>query len=369
MPMEDANDAKYIRIFQSLQRGIRSGLYPKGRPLPSEEALVRQFGVSRITARRAMDELVRRGLVWRRRGSGTFATRGARAESGLLGLIMPSLSYGEVFPVVCQALARCARDDGHAFIMGDISAPSPQDRADEAVEVARSFVGRRVAGVILQPLAFLNGQEGVTRKILSIFDDAGIPVVLIDRNIAAGPGNAPRDFVGIDNIAAGRAVGAHLVESGARRIRFLMRPNCATVIRDRLDGVASAIGIANAKGLPIVAEPGDTAALAPLLKGRMRPDAVVCESDYVAAVFRNTLAALGISVPEDVMLAGFDDVRFATAVSPPLTTIRQPCDAVARIAYATLLERMRDPTLPPRSILLPAEIVVRESTRRTSRRR
>ena len=93
-----------------------------------------------------------------------------------------------------------------------------------------------------------------------------------------------------------------------------------------------------------------------------RPDAVVCESDYVAAVFRNTLGKLGLSVPGDVMLAGFDDVRCAMTAAPPLTTVHQPCEDIATLAYRTLRERIADATLPPRRIHIPAPLVIRAST-------
>ena len=132
--------SKYRRIFEDLRREIRDGLYPDGVSLPSEETIVRKYDVSRITAVRAMDELVKSGLVYRKRGSGTFATRSARLESGRLGLIMPSLAFGEVFPRMCQALMRCAQDDGYSLVLGDVSASSPSKRAHEAVKVARSFV-------------------------------------------------------------------------------------------------------------------------------------------------------------------------------------------------------------------------------------
>ena len=151
---------------------------------------------------------------------------------------------------------------------------------------------------------------------------------------------------------------------GAKRVRFLMRPNCATVIRDRLDGAASAIGNGGARDFAIIAEPDDIGALGPIFRKRLRPDAVICESDYVAGVFRNTLDKMGLSVPDDVMLAGFDDVRYAMLATPPLTTIHQPCEDIALVAYRTLRERIRDMSLPSRRILLPAPLVVRESTQR-----
>lgn len=360
--------SKYRKIFEDLQKGIRDGLYPAGVSLPSEESLVRKFKVSRITAVKAMDELVRCGLVYRKRGSGTFVTPSARRESGRLGLIMPSLSFGEVFPVMCQALMRCAQKDGYSLVLGDISASTPSQRAIEAGNVARSFVNQRVAGVVLQPLAFLRAPERVTHEILGLFEKADIPVVLIDRNISPGRDPMRHDFVGIDNFSAGRALGEHMLERGAKRVRFLMRPNCATVIRDRMDGVASALGSGSDGDFRIVAEPDDMDALGPVFRKRSRPDAVICESDYVAAVLRNTLDKLGLSVPGDVMLAGFDDIRCAVTTFPQLTTIHQPCEDIALVAYRALRERILNPSLPPRQISLPAPLVVRGSTQKEPRR-
>ena len=114
-----------------------------------------------------------------------------------------------------------------------------------------------------------------------------------------------------------------------------------------------------------MAEPDDLAALGPIFRKRARPDAIICESDYVAAVLRNTLDKLGLSVPNNVRLAGFDDVRCAVTTFPQLTTIHQPCEDIALVAYRALRERILNPSLPPRQILLPAPLVVRESTNRT----
>ena len=177
---------KWFEIFEKLQKDLRDGVYPQGVPLPSEESLVRKYGVSRITAVRAMEELRKKGLVWRKRGSGTFATKIARAECGRLGLIVPSLSFGEIFPPICQALTRFGQKDGYSFVLGDISAQSPERRAHEACKVARTFVEQKVAGVIFQPLAFLKTPERLTKEIITLFNEAEIPVVLVDRDISQG---------------------------------------------------------------------------------------------------------------------------------------------------------------------------------------
>lgn len=354
---------KWSEIYDSLLRRIRAGEFPQGVALPSEESIVRRYKVSRITAVKAMDELRRSGLIYRRRGSGTFATKLAMCESGRLGLIFPSLSFGEIFPHICQSLVRVAQKDGYSFVLGDISAQDPARRAREACDVARMFVKQKIAGVILQPLAFLKTPERVTRAILRMFREADIPLVLVDRDLPEG--EAPRhDFVGVDNIAAGRALGAHLASRGAKRLAFLMRPNCASVIRERLDGVLSAAAECNRPIVQIVAEPSDAKAIwRHFSQKRARPDAVVCESDYVAAQLINTLAHFRLSVPRDVMVTGFDDMRIAISTTPQLTTIHQPCEEIACVAYRTLRERLQDLSLPARRILLHAPLVVRGSTR------
>ena len=351
---------KWTELFEVLQKRLRDGAYPPGVPLPSENSLVGRYGVSRITVARAMDELRRKGLVWRKRGSGTFATASACREGGRLGLIMPSLASGEVFPPICQALVRFAQKDGFSLLLGDMPAEDTQASADRLDDLVRTYVAQKVVGVIFQPLALLQSSDDVTARALALLDGAGIRVVLIDRDFRM-PG-LKYDFVGIDNFTAGRDIGEHLVARGARRVAFLMRPRSPTVIRDRYDGVMSAVGPRRAKNDLIVANPSDVRTLSGLFRGKSRPDAVVCESDYVALCFRNTLSQLGLSVPKDVRLVGFNDGRYAAASSPPLTTVRQPCEEIALVAYRSLRERLRDPSAPAKRMLLPADLVVRAST-------
>ena len=131
---------------------------------------------------------------------------------------------------------------------------------------------------------------------------------------------------------------------------------------DGCDGVISAAREARrVKVLVLGAEADDAAAIRKFI-AQSKPDAFVCGNDKTAARLRQTLARLGRKVPEEIMLAGFDDVQIASVMTPQLTTIRQPCDGIAEAAFAALLERMRNPSLHPREILLPAPLVVREST-------
>ena len=92
-----------------------------------------------------------------------------------------------------------------------------------------------------------------------------------------------------------------------------------------------------------------------------RIDAVLCTSDHLAAQLLQSLTRLGIHVPQDLRLVGFDNVRFASLLSTPLTTIEQPIRDIAITAFSALRERMTNPTLPPRTLILTPRLIVRES--------
>ena len=95
---------------------------------------------------------------------------------------------------------------------------------------------------------------------------------------------------------------------------------------------------------------------------RERPNAIACYNDRQAALLLQTLDKLGKRVPDDVLVAGFDDVQFAKLTIPQLTTMHQPCEEIAKSVFRLLLERIRNPQLPTRSVLLDSALVVRGST-------
>jgi LacI family transcriptional regulator len=90
-------------------------------------------------------------------------------------------------------------------------------------------------------------------------------------------------------------------------------------------------------------------------------DALICANDLTAAELMRTLGGIGCKVPGDVRVVGFDNIKYATLLSVPLTTMHQPCREIATVAYRVMLERIADPTLPARYIQLSSHLVVRES--------
>lgn len=357
------NNAKYRQVYETLRSSILSGKYPADRPMPSLRSLVRKHGFSTITIRRAFDELERQGLIARRRGSGTFVSKSGSARK--IGLIVPGMAYSEFFPPIVSEISRLSQKEDYNLLFGDIVSKSPERRVLAAKKMTREFVEQGVAGVLYQPLELVENVEDVNCEILSAFDRAGVPVVILDNDFMSHPRQEGQayDVVGIDNVAAGALVAEHLVGLGVRRIAFQKRPKCSSSVNERWRGVASAflLGAPSLRTSVLVAEPDDETAVRRHLR-RFRPEAFVCGNDAAAVALKQSLERVGKRVPEDVLLAGFDDVQFAKIVSPQLTTVHQPCEKIAETAFYRLLARIANPSLTPVRIALPVSLVVRGST-------
>ena len=361
------NGVKYREIFEALQKELCDGKYGSHNPFPSEAQLVRRFQVSRFTAVEAVKRLEKEGLIVRHKGKGSFPTRFARTAYGPIGLIMPGLAYGEIYAPICGEITRLCQRKGRTVLLGNATAEAPRERAEAAEKLAVDFVQQHVAGVIMHPIEYLKDSAGANRQIVAILERASIPVVLLDYDIERSPRRSKYDLVAIDNFAAGRRMGEQLVSVGASRVLFVKRKNCAATVEARMFGLAAALIAAGKAWSPecvVEAEPTASGAVVRHLRGAEGPDAVVCGYDvHAASVLKAIEKGLPRgTVPDRIRLAGFDDVRCASVMTPSLTTIRQPCKEIARIAVEMLYRRMEFPNSPVCTVMLDAPLVIREST-------
>ena len=362
---------KHRAISSQLASEIIAGKHRRTGRLPSEAQLVKRFGVSRPTIGRAMRDLQAQGLIERRAGSGTFLrAEGGRAQTALagvpqLGLIVPSLRHTEIFESICGELASLARVNDYGFWWGASTHPVGETEmtVEEAEALSERFIERGVAGVFFVPFEHQPDREAANRRITERLRQAGIPVVLLDRDIGGFPHRSALDLVGIDNFAGGYLLAEHLIKLGARRLGYVMRPLTAATVDARIAGARAAM-LAHGLETPVPfvysGDPADVKFVRSFAQAR-RLDAVLCTSDHLAAQLLQTLTRLGISVPKDLRLAGFDNVRFASLLTIPLTTMEQPCREIAITAFNALRDRLTDPTLPPRALMLTPRLVVRET--------
>lgn len=352
---------KHEAVRRHLTQAISSGQYGPGQKLPSESELVKAFGASRPTVNRALRELQLTGIIERRAGSGSYVRADAGAHGYTFGLLIPELGRTEIFEPICRGMAEAQYGGQHVLLWGSSLGDAPNIE-QQAAQACRQLVARKVAGVFFAPLELTPRKDTINRTIAEVFDNARIPLVLLDRDLVPYPERSGYDLVGIDNRRAGYAVTWHLLRRGCRRVIFIGRPGSAPTVDARIAGYREAVADAQATLEPTVCriEPDDRTRVKETLR-RFRPDGVVCANDFTAARVLKTLTDLGVGVPAKIRMAGIDDVKYASLLSVPLTTIHQPCTAMGAIAVNTMLERLRRPNLPARDILLNFHLVVRDS--------
>ncbi len=357
----DATGPKYRQVLDALRQEIASGHYRLGEKLPSEADLVKRFGASRITIGRAMRELQNLDLIERRAGSGTYAR--AASSSGLtFGLLIPNLGETEIFELICQGMADAAQRGRHALLWGNAS-DAARPSGEQALALCRQYIERRVSGVFFAPLELTSEDEPVNRRIIAALDAARIPVVLLDRGYLPYPERDDHYFVGIDNRRAGFLATDHLLAQGCRRIGFVARPHSAGTVEARIAGYREALfrrDLAFDAALVQKFDPADRETVRRFMD-EQKPDAIVCANDHIAIDLMPSLLALGFQIPGQVRLVGIDDLRFARLLPVPLTTIHQPTRNLGIAAMGVMLERLHQPRLPARDVLLATHLVVRDS--------
>ena len=272
-----ASSSKYRHIFETLRDAITSGEYRVGQRLPSESELVRAFGTSRVTVNRALRELQLGGYIERRVGSGSFV-KPLDSQTYTFGLLIPGLGQTEIFEPICAGMAK-AQHAEHVRLWGRWLAES-HAREDHARDVCRQLVDQRVSGVFFAPLELTPDMDTLNESITGLLERAGIPIVLLDRDILPFPARSRYDVVGIDNRRAGYMLAEHLIRRGRRRVAFVGRPLSAPTVDARISGYRDALVAARADFEPAFVrriEPDDDGAVDGSAAGRAARRRRVCE--------------------------------------------------------------------------------------------
>ena len=207
-----------------------------------------------------------------------------------------------------------------------------------------------------------NGRTG----LLQTMRTRRIPYVLIDRM----PAGVEAHYVGVKDDEIGAVATGHLIEQGCRRIAHIRGPAISTG-RGRLQGYRRALAKHGMKALPgyVVGGHYDDVrgyeAMRELLRLSPRPDGVFCYNDPVAAGAIKAVLEAGLSVPNDIAIIGAGNVHYSDLLRVPLSTVDQSSSLIGETAAELLAHCMQARTPPPpKRILIPPRLVVRESSRR-----
>ncbi|MBC7291533.1 MAG: LacI family DNA-binding transcriptional regulator [Actinotalea sp.] len=320
-----------------------------------------EAGVSIATASRALagqasvdPELVRRVL----RASADLGYRAnalARAlrtqRTDTIGMVVPSIS-NPYFIAAIEAVELVLAESDRSLLLCDA-------REDATVEAGRIdlLVHRMVDGLIVVPVA----TEASAPALEAAAQE--LPVVQFDRFVDA----VPTDFVGSDNTVGVRACVDHLRRRGARRIAFVGAQPTTSTAAERLRAFRDCVGVEDCPDRWLLlgdfsARWGREAARS-LLEGEGLPDAIVCGADVIAVALVAELRSAGVTVPEQVAIVSYDDSTLGALTVPPLTSVRQPIEDMAREAVRLLDHRRERADAAVRKSVFPPALVVRGSTR------
>ena len=268
-----------------------------------------------------------------------------------IGTIVPD-SADPFFAEVARGIEDTAFENGYSLILCNSDA-----NLDKEAFYTDVLVEKQVDGIL-----FL-AAGGSTGRILDL-QQRGMPVVVVDRELPA----AHVDSVVTDNAGGGWSATRHLIDLGHRRIGYIAGPSDLTLSEYRFTGYRKALkeaGIAVDESLVVRGafdfESGYRAARQ-LLTHSQRPTAIFACNDLMAIGAICAAVELGLRVPEDLSVIGYDDVPLASYSNPPLTTIAQPIYDLGVVAASMLLERLHDPVRPARRIVLDVELQIRRST-------
>lgn len=273
-------------------------------------------------------------------------------RSHTVALVIPDIT-NPFYPVVSRGL-----QDGLGSVYR-VLVCNTDGRADLERELVEDVVQRGVDGVVL--VAF------TAEPWLGEVIDRGVPLVCVGQPAEHGD----VDFVESDDRGGGRAATLHLLELGHRGIGFIGGP--ARAGERRREGYEAALVEAGVQPDPRLIADGDWtrsgghAAAAALLASESRPTALFCANDLMAIGALDAARELGLDVPGDVSVVGFDDLEAASLVTPKLTTVVNPGHEIGRSAGELLLERIAGGRgAPRREVTLPSPLVIRDSTQRRS---
>lgn len=375
-------EIKYKEIYNDLCSKILNGFYKPGQKLPTENEIARHFHTSRPTVGRAMRDLQQKGFIYRRQGQGTFVRQTHHASNKTFGVLIhwqntpgQVQTMTSIFGMMVPEISRYASMFGYSLLLNDIPPEPEYDPVKRAQAIAQQLLDVKVAGVFFTPLELPNDQIHINEEIAGALQKAGISVVLLDRDIYNTYHRSQYDLVGINNERAAITVTDHLIKQGCRKIDFLAEATTTTSIDERVRGYEIAMQMAGlnpreqlvhhiySKNL-FKREPPHQENAQKILDRvkKKQADAFVCVNDSTAADLLNFLLRANIRVPEDVRIVGFDDLPLNEYLAVPLTTIRQPIEALAYEAVRTMIDRIEYPDLPARDIMVHTELITRRSS-------
>jgi DNA-binding LacI/PurR family transcriptional regulator len=349
----------YESLAERLRVGIREGHYAPGQLIGSEHELSRRENISRMTVRKASEVLIAEGLLERRPGKGLYV-KSCSKNSGVRTVQVVGNMLWPTSLEMARGVQSAVKDEKMHIQIYDAHGDVELDMA-----LVESLPRTQAEGAVIIALHHPRFTEMICRLHMTRF-----PLVLLDQRMH----DIEVSSVTSDNYRGGYLVGELLGRMGHVRVSFIGDLMAATV-RDRINGFRDGLaefGIALKKEQVMDLDVGIdrfgdwsekiSAGVKRLFDKKPYPTAIFCSCDAVARQVYRDMDGLGLRIPQDVSVIGCDDdSNIVDYLHPGLTTIRQSFGDLGRTAMELLKRRIQSPESPVESLILPVELVMRES--------
>lgn len=279
-----------------------------------------------------------------------------RGRSRLIGMVVADIT-NPFFGDLLLEIERCAMAADYLVVVSDTTGREANEKA-----ILSHLSNQLVSGVILQPCGHYLGNA-------SHIAELDMPCVLFDHKLS----EIESDFVGTDNVLASAMLTEHMIRLGHTRIGYIGGTKGLFTAEKREEGYCQTM---QASGLPIdpahvldgrySGDGGYEATMRLMTLGKNRPTALLCASNVMALGALHACNDLTIACPEDVSIAGIDDVPWSSVIRPRITMAVQPVAEMARVAIRRLMDRIAAPdpaAIPFKDIILAPHLVIGQSTR------
>ena len=359
MPVDiNVASVQYQRIKQNIMSKVISGEYAAGERIPSERELCEIFSLSRTTIRRAIDELVAEGILFRVPAKGTYVAHNHspnKYKTGNIAFIrcyrrdpLSSINDDIFYPRILTGVETTISQNGYHCLVQSIN---ENDFSDQGL----ALLTQKVDGMICCELR--------NRRLLERLRSTQLPLVLVSPSVELNT----VDVVEISNREGALEAVNYLTNLGHKDIAFIGGSPNSTPSRERQTGYTEAL---EQEGLPVLAErmislgwrqADGCEAMNRLLKMRPVPTAVFAASDLLALGAYDAADEAGVRIPEDISVMGFDDIDMAAQAKPRLSTVLVRKMEIGQLAAQLILEQLGGDRDYPLKIVVPTVLVQRES--------
>lgn len=282
-----------------------------------------------------------------------LAARGlAVGHTGVIGLVIPtgvsSIFTDPYFPLIIQGVSTTCNSLGYSVMLW-LAEPDYERKT-----ISQILYNGLVDGILVSSML-------VDDPLIEKLAESKRPFITVGRH----PTNDRINYVDVDNRSGAYQGVSHILRSGRRRVGIINGPHNTIAGVDRYQGYLDALHERGVQLMPELVAEGEFSDMSGYLAMKRllahHPDAVFVASDAMAIAAIRAIQELGLRVPEDIAVVGFDDIPTAATSKPPLTTVRQPIQRTGSVAAEMLIDLIEHPDPQPRRIVLPTELVIRAS--------